>query len=169
MTEAPKVHVFERAGLGKAPYKYLGCEQRIFQACPGAPIQPGASCQFCGHDIREVHMLLSSDGKRFHVGCDCIYKAGDRGLKSEVDRVKSRQRAEKRNAKAVAVYQQLRAWLDDPRVQETLSAQPHPLDWAREQGKTRLDWATWMVTNAGAAGRNDVRKTILNLIPDLSI
>src|SRR3990167_5391821 len=30
-------HKFERAGLGKAPYKMVAFERRTYQACPGAP------------------------------------------------------------------------------------------------------------------------------------
>ncbi len=41
-------HVFERAGLGLAPFRFVGMEEKTFQACPGAPIQAGSSCDYCG-------------------------------------------------------------------------------------------------------------------------
>src|SRR5690348_11414603 len=62
------IHIFEKAGLGNAPYKFTHVEKNK------------TSCQFCGTPIIYKFWLTSSDGKSFFVGSDCIYKASDAGL-----------------------------------------------------------------------------------------
>jgi hypothetical protein len=74
------LHVFERAGLGKAPYAVIGAFECKYQACPDAPVQPGGSCDYCGTGIMYAIELRSHDGRIFKVGSDCINKAGDSGL-----------------------------------------------------------------------------------------
>lgn len=74
------LHVFERAGLGKAPFRFVNFSVRKYQACQGAPVQPGASCDFCGTGIMQCCEILSADGKRFLVGVDCVQRTGDAGL-----------------------------------------------------------------------------------------
>jgi hypothetical protein len=74
------MHVFERAGLGKAPFRFAGFFEKKFQAHPGAPIQAGGSCDYCGTAIMGCYQVVSSDGRKFKVGCDCIEKTGDAGL-----------------------------------------------------------------------------------------
>jgi hypothetical protein len=73
-TDSRWVHPFEKVGLGKAPYRFAGYGHKTFQAFPGAPVQVGTSCDFCGSGICNVFWVLSSDGNRFKTGCDCIYK-----------------------------------------------------------------------------------------------
>lgn len=150
------IHQFERAGLGKAPYKYLGCEVRKYQACSDAPMQPGASCDYCGQGIMEVHLLLSSDGRRFKVGCDCIRKAGDAGLKAIVNREVSRMNAEKRHALAMAKAAEARVWVEDQTIAVLLAAEPHP----SIPGKTFLDYCLWLLSNAGDKGRAQVHSWV---------
>lgn len=79
-TKATKIHAFEKAGLGKAPYRAIGFSEAKFQACHGAPIQCGASCDYCGTGIMNVYHVESSDGKTFKVGCECVTKTGDESL-----------------------------------------------------------------------------------------
>lgn len=67
-------HPFQIAGLGIAPFQYDGMSEIIFQAYPGAPIQAGGSCDYCGTGIRNAFWIKSADGKRFKVGCDCVEK-----------------------------------------------------------------------------------------------
>ena len=40
-------HCFERAGLGKAPFRLVGFFECKWQAAPDAPVQPGKSCDYC--------------------------------------------------------------------------------------------------------------------------
>lgn len=80
---ATKVHPFERVGLGKAPFRVAGYEKRVFYACPGAPMQCGGSCDYCGTGIVHTFIIVSADGKRFVVGSDCVAKTGDRAMVRE--------------------------------------------------------------------------------------
>jgi hypothetical protein len=88
-----KIHVFEEAGLGKAPYQYIGSHEHH----SGGVMDYGTNCDFCGQYIRSVFTLKSSDGKLFHVGSDCINKAGDRGLKKFVSEELKKRRSERLN------------------------------------------------------------------------
>jgi hypothetical protein len=63
-------HCFEIAGLGQAPFAFVGFSVRKYQACVGAPIQCGCSCDYCGTAIMNVYEIESADGKRFKVGSD---------------------------------------------------------------------------------------------------
>ena len=56
-----KIHPWERAGLGPAPYAYLGSYVKTYQSipgCPDCPIQPGSSCDYCGQGIAIVCRVL---------------------------------------------------------------------------------------------------------------
>lgn len=96
---APAVHVFERAGLGRAPFRFERFEVSKYQACHGAPIQPGTSCDYCGTGIMNVFWIRSADAKEFKVGCDCVHKTGDAGLVKAVRDEERRQARAKSTAK----------------------------------------------------------------------
>jgi hypothetical protein len=68
------MHPFEKAGLGKAPFRFAGMTKHSYQACPGAPVQPGGSCDYCGTGIMYEYWVSGVDGSNFKVGCDCIIK-----------------------------------------------------------------------------------------------
>jgi hypothetical protein len=93
-------HRFEAAGLGKAPFTYEGFQVSKWQACPGAPVQAGSSCDYCGQSIMLVFAIRSADGRRFKVGCDCVAKVGDEGLLSAVKRAQRSHQGELRKARA---------------------------------------------------------------------
>lgn len=156
-------HKFERAGLGTAPFRVAGFSREVFQAIPGdpnCPIQPGTSCDYCGQGIMYVAWIASADGKRFKVGTNCVEQTGDRGLIRSAKTAEAkilRERRWNRNAEKVDA---VKAMLADPAVQAALSAQPHPREWAAAQGKTLLDWATWMMQNAGVRGKIEVGKVV---------
>jgi hypothetical protein len=146
-----KTHVFERAGLGLAPYKFIGYSREIFQAVPGdpnCPIQPGSSCDYCGQGIMDVFRLRSRDGRTFKVGCDCINKAGDKGLKREIAPAVREQQHKRDDARIAAA----KALLTDD-VKAALSAQPHPYKFMADRGATLLDMVTWNMDHAGRAGK----------------
>jgi hypothetical protein len=83
------VHRFEAAGLGKAPFTLLEMQRIVFQACPGAPIQAGGSCDYCGTAICYAFRIQSADGRSFKVGSDCVEKVGDAGLAQKIKRVRA--------------------------------------------------------------------------------
>jgi len=79
------LHPFEIAGLGKAPFTYIGMEKRVHSAAPGHQ-QPGGTCDACGQGIMYCFMIRSSDGRGSIVGCDCVLKL-DRSDNKLVDAV----------------------------------------------------------------------------------
>ncbi len=133
-TPAP-IHRFEAAGLGKAPFRVEGFQVSKYQACPGAPIQAGSSCDYCGQAIMLVFAISSADGRRFKVGCDCVLKTGDAGLANAVKRARAshtreltKARAERaRAAKRVSREQAARARRKAARVQALEFARAHQL------------------------------------------
>lgn len=160
MTNTAKIHVFEAAGLGKAPFQWAGVSEmrgplkRVINGVEcevGAPGQPMGSCAFCGQGIAECHAIKSADGKTFIVGSDCVMKTGDTGLRSVIAGIrtaKARERNEKRIAAAFATLDASEA------IQAALSARKGPY-----QG-TLLDWANWMRRHAGVKGGLDVARTV---------
>ncbi len=94
------VHPFEAAGLGKAPFKFVGHYESKHQACPGAPIKAGSCCDYCPASIVQVFMVRSADGKEFKVGSDCIMKVDDRELVAAVKVVEAAAAKAKRLAAA---------------------------------------------------------------------
>lgn len=92
MTE-PAVHVFEKAGLGRAPFRCVGVasipSSSLAETNPTAynnalamlPKGLGCgSCSFCGTGIMHNFIISSADDRRFVVGSDCVAKTGDAGL-----------------------------------------------------------------------------------------
>lgn len=72
---ALEIHPFERNGLGIAPFRFAGFEEKVL-VHPGANgyVQPAGTCDYCGQGIRYCCHIASSDGKRFIVGQDCVRK-----------------------------------------------------------------------------------------------
>lgn len=167
-TKTPaKVHPFERAGLGLPPFRCVGMEVKTYQACHGAPIQPGAACDYCGTGITNCYAIQSADGKRFVVGSDCVMKcerecAGTdaekvaRKLHEDVLRVKRAAAHKRDDAKIAAIAERLAS----PGIRRALAAIPHSLKWRAEQGGTRLEELDWLMANAGRAGKLRVGKGI---------
>lgn len=93
MPELETIHCFEKRGLGKAPFKFVG----VFEIPPAslAAANPEAynaalrmmprgfrcgTCNYCGMAIMTNCLVRSSDGKTFAVGSDCILKVGGAGM-----------------------------------------------------------------------------------------
>lgn len=154
-------HTFEAAGLGKAPFKFIGYEEKLHQAAPGEPVKAGGSCQYCFQSVRHAYWIKSADGKKFYVGSECVNKTGDKGLVDHVKREANRQkraqqvdREEARIAKSVAK-------LADEAVRAELESRPHPKGFTdRETGKalTALDWVEWFLANAGHRGKLQIAR-----------
>jgi len=138
-------HVFDH--LGQPPYRFLHHEAKTYQACPGAPIQVGGSCDHCATGIIDMFHFEASDGKRFKVGSTCVKKAGDAGvwnqIKSEVNRIKRDRKREKDLARIAAAKE---IYTDE--VRAAFSKRPHPYstEW------TLADYVDWMLEHAGIAG-----------------
>lgn len=158
-------HPFERAGLGKAPFRFVGVETRVgpmpmldsngnpTNTMVGSPGQPLGTCAFCGQSLAQCCFIKSADGKTFMVGNVCVYKTGDTSLEKPVkDAVRERQR-KKRHEREDQRIQACRDALKVEGVREALNARPHPMEWRAENGDTLLSWALWMMGNAGNSGR----------------
>ena len=165
------VHPWERAGLGKAPFAYLGVSEsrgpiRIrnndgTETLIGSEGQPMGSCAYCLQGIAECHHVRSADGKKFTVGCDCIRRVygDDRApvrAKAEAASRKLRNRAAKarRDAKATTEQGELAALLADEGTRAKLAELPGP------RFGTLLEHAEFMAKKAGAAGRARALKAI---------
>lgn len=164
-----KYHQFEIAGLGQAPYRFVGCRENWFVAGDGSYRKPGGSCDYCGTGILWEFWLESADGRRFKVGSDCVLKHdSDKALRVAVETEVQRRQREQREAKRAAKWQKDAARIEAAKarlseVAELFRAEPHPM--AKTGGpffadKTLLDWAEWMLANAGMSGRLAVAKRI---------
>jgi hypothetical protein len=160
-TMAVGVHPFERAGLGIAPFKFVGSYESVFQAVPGdpdCPIQPGSCCDYCFQGIRYVCRIRSADGREFKVGCDCVYKTGDKRVITDAKRAENKRRTEATHNRADAKIEAARLLL--PTVADKLRVQPHPYTWQAERGETMLDRVEWLLANAGRKGKLEAAKII---------
>ncbi len=156
-----KIHKFEQAGLGLAPYKVTGWDREVYKASPDAPIQPGGTCDYCGQGIMYVFNIESSDGKRFDVGSDCVLKSGEAGIVNMwfvKDEVKIH-KAEMRRAKDRTTIAQGNILLRENR--DMLATTPHPHGF---ENKTLADYADWMFKTAGITGQVKTAKLIKNII-----
>lgn len=148
-------HRFEVAGLGLAPFRFVGFSVNVIQYSDGSS-QAGGSCDYCGAGIANECQVQSSDGKRFKVGCDCIAKVGDEGL-LQAFKTSPQVRAHNRklaSAKAARVTAELSAMIEAAAPE--LAKLPHPRGFVdRSTGKplTRLDSVRWYFNACGAAGR----------------
>lgn len=158
-----KIHAFERAGLGKAPFRFVRFEVRKYQACPGAPIQPGTCCDYCMTGIMGVYWIRSVDGREFKVGCDCVAKTGDAGLLKKVSAAKAKHNRELAAARDERKTADIEAALADEGTRAKLVAKPHPHPYMASKGETLLGWVEFMMRCAGASGRARVAKVIKNL------
>lgn len=172
-TNATQAHPFERAGLGKAPFRFVGMVQQ--DLCYGERIlnraeyertgislttKPGGTCAYCGTYIVNMFQIKSADGRCFHVGCDCVNKTGDRKLMLSCKQAVLRAGRQKRAALAERKAGELAAMLANESVRAKLANKPHPKPYMAAKGETLLAWADWMAKHAGAAGRAKVLKAI---------
>lgn len=164
-----QIHVFERAGLGIAPFRFVGMHESrgpitlADGSQIGAPGQPMGTCDFCGTGIAIICTIQGADGRRFKVGNVCVGKAGDEGLRKVVDEaVRERRNAharERNTEKREAEWARVKAAkLEVKAVVEknadALAAMPHPYGF---EGKTALDFATYMLDNGGAPALSKVK------------
>lgn len=155
-----QVHLFEIAGLGKAPFTYIGVEEKRgpiryeengVTVEVGAPGQPMGTCQYCGQGIAICCYVRSSDGKTFYVGSDCIAKVDDSGLRKKVDSWIAQRNKSKEQARIDDLKQKL--------AQEDIEVKLRALSSPNGRG-SMMDWATWMMKFAGHAGKLRVVRAV---------
>lgn len=157
------IHAFERAGLGKAPYTFLGHSREVYQAIPGdpsCPIQPAGSCDYCGQGIYDQFRFRSADGRTFKVGCDCVRRAGDAGMIKRVNAVVAKARTAQTHARQDAIIATGAALLVRMDLRAALASIPSEHEWKAANGGTALDDAEWLWHASGRAGRVRLTKRL---------
>lgn len=148
-------HAFEVAGLGLAPFSFSCITENAFNNGDGTT-RAGGSCDFCGTSIRFEFHIISRDGRKSKVGCDCINKTGDAGLiaaykrSPEFRRRQREQKAAREAAKDAKAAEELAPLLAHHGT--AFSARPHPFHLKdRETGAalTLLDYLIWVRDNRG--------------------
>lgn len=149
-----KVHVFQAAGLGIAPFRFVGIET---DADRGAIQRERESsglvfttnhctcCDYCGQAIHNAFVVMSSDGRTFKVGCDCIRKTGDKGLirhVTEEESAKRRIKADERRKAKCHREQELIAAFTAGRC-GSLRNMPHP----KGRDGSAHDYVSWCLSN----------------------
>jgi hypothetical protein len=114
------IHPFEAHGLGKAPFKFTGLGQQDLaygQACLNRKefdrdgillsTKQGGTCAYCGHAITILCDVVSADGKKFHVGTDCLSKVSPRlgAAARKLQASAKREKASRHAAEVLAAYQ----------------------------------------------------------------
>lgn len=161
-------HAFETAGLGIAPFRFVGTSENVI-VHPDGTQQAGGTCDYCYTGIRLECQVVSADGKRFKVGCNCIAKVGDAGLL----------KAYKQSPEFRAYQRKLRALRDaavSKELEQILATHgdcfatfPHPYKFTdRETGMplTYLDYVNYSLRSCGAAGRLSWVKHLRNKTTD---
>lgn len=155
-------HAFEVAGLGLAPFRFVGASENVITH-PDGTQQAGGCCAYCYTGIRLECRVVSADNKSFVVGCNCIAKVGDTGLlkayKTSPDF--RRHQAKLRAVKAKAVFDALTALIASKK--EEFSAKPHPygfVDRVTGTPMTYLDYINYQFDRCGAAGRAAMLKAM---------
>lgn len=153
-------HAFERANLGKAPFRCVGYFESVWQAHQGAPLQPGTSCDYCGQGIRHAFRIRAADGFEFKVGSDCVMRTGDAGLikaSRTLPEVKQARRAQAQ-ARDAAIVAEWTALMGDAAATAALAAK-------NICGKDSwLDYAKRVWPMCGAAGRKRYLKEAKRII-----
>jgi hypothetical protein len=97
------MHPFEKAGLGKAPFRCIAVETKWHHNGDGTK-KPGGSCHYCGTGILYCFKIEGTDGKTFVVGSDCVLKthAEVDGFKAYRSQLAREKRAAGRRARVEA-------------------------------------------------------------------
>lgn len=148
-----KIHKWQRAGLGLAPFTYNGVTESKFKV-PGTDVsKPGASCDYCATAIVDCYWFVSADGRKFKVGCECVRKHGDlvevNAIRLDANRIR-RERAEAALLERVARIQELA-----PVAGPYLETKPHPNAHMAKRGATLADYVDFLLTRAGSTGKRD--------------
>lgn len=149
-TEMVLANRFEAAGMGTAPYRFVGMHESVFNNGDGTT-KPGSSCDYCSTAIRYVFVIESADGRQHKVGCECVRHTGDKGLVERATREQKNIDNAKRHAREEKKLAELRIWLEENR--ELLGTLPHPDKRFADRGQMLSDYVDWYQLNAGMSGK----------------
>lgn len=103
-------------------YVVTGITVEKYQACPGAPIQPGSSCDHCGTGIMYVVQLRNvDDGSTMKVGTTCAEKVGL--TEDQVRKVRQERRDLERYGRYAASAAERAEWEEALRIQRLADAE----------------------------------------------
>lgn len=178
------VHKFELAGLGVAPFRFIGCTEKRGPIVTwiggirhevGSPGQPMSVCDYCGTGIANECWVVDRNGKQFKVGSDCIAKVGDAGLKRQIaPALRDAQNA--RTDARIAAATEACGLIPGPdgsdslapcAVSFALSALPHPLAYRAALGDTAASYVCWMLRHAGRSGQLRAAKVVEQVVAQL--
>ena len=132
------VHPFEKAGLGKAPFHFVGLTEN-FIVHPDGSTQAAGCCDYCHTGIRNEYHIRSTDGNEFVVGCDCVEKLdrADNRLVADVVAAKNARERQIRRAKADA--EQAERWERERPAREARFAEIEA-----RQAKEKAEKEAWL-------------------------
>jgi hypothetical protein len=136
-------HVFEKAGLGKAPFFFDGWFEGNASYDPLHPNVPVTYCQYCSTLIRNCFRIKSSDGKTFIVGSECVKKTGDKGLIKIINEEVKKQKYTRETIRIELAKDHLEE------VSEKLAEFKHPFF----SDKTLFDYVEYLLRNGGHSGK----------------
>ena len=162
------LHPFEKAGLGKAPFKFIGITHNVGPiklangSEVGAPGQPMGTCNYCSNGIAYEHHIRSADGKTFKVGCNCVEKIYNRSnmkasekardpIYQKVREHKNKLAREARHKREKLKIAEGRAWALDHEAELKATVDPHKPHWI-EEDRSLWDRYEWYAANAGTSG-----------------
>lgn len=142
-----KLHPFEKAGLGKAPFWITDFDQAGTDSG-----RQGTTCDFCGTYIVNIFFIKSSDGKKFVVGSTCVEKTEDEELIKVVHEKLKAANRQRRNEKSHA------EWLADAprreveaRERQAEQAKRDTEHQARQDAKKEAERLHWLPFNRALA------------------
>lgn len=153
--DAKLKHRFEARGLGRAPFTFIGIEERrgplhLGGGCyVGSPGQPMGTCDHCGTGIAECCIIRDADGKTFVVGNVCVGYTNDYKLTSRVKAAVNALKREKKLTRDTALVTEARQLLKDEAVRAKLATVAHPNSFYAAQGRTYLDYADYLMSGEG--------------------
>ena len=154
------VHPFEKAGLGKAPFRYIGASEKHIKH-PDGSMQPAGTCDYCGTGISLQMHIKSSDSRCFIVGCDCVQKLDweDNQLSKLAKAVQNKHRSVQAKKRTQVQAENLETLIEENK--EKLMALPHPKGW---ETKTYLDYILWLAPKCEKTGKSKLYKQIKKAI-----
>jgi hypothetical protein len=137
----------ERAGLGRAPFRFLSLERR--------PRGSGALCASCGRAIQRLYWVADANGTQFKVGSECIKKAEPYGPLSRAAEAALKEAEKMEKQERIAATKALLA--ADPTI---IAEQLH---WSnREDGtkRTLREWAEFALAYGGVKKQLEVCRIV---------
>jgi hypothetical protein len=174
--QAAKIHAFEQAGLGKAPFKIIGFEgvedriaHNVSRAAHGLTYTTnacGGTCDYCGKAIFNVYRIRSADQKEFAVGCDCVCKTGDAGMVKIVTDIAKEHAKARRQAREDAKIAEAETALEREDVQAALIVKAHPCSGRNglpspTPSYNALTYVHYCLKNGGQSGRLRAAEMVL--------